>query len=99
MRPDDPVFDQSGGFYFTDSGKTRERDRDLGCVYCARADGSRIVKVVERTLNPNGIGLSPDKHTLYVAETEIARLWSFGIEAPGGLAAQDSPAPHGGRLV
>lgn len=97
--PNDLVFDRSGGFYFTDFGKTRERDRDIGCVYYARADGSHIEEVVERILNPNGIGLSPDQRTLYVAETETARLWSFPVEAPGVLGRQDSPAPHGGRLV
>jgi len=97
--PNDLVFDRSGGFYFTDFGKSRERDRDIGCVYYARPDGSHIVEVVERILNPNGIGLSPDQKTLYVAETETSRLWSFDIVAPGELARQDSPAPHGGRLV
>lgn len=98
--PNDLVFDRAGGFYFTDFGKTRERDRDIGCVYYAHPDGTRIVEVVERILNPNGIGLSPDQRTLYVAETETSRLWSFGIDAPGVLARhEDSPAPHGGRLV
>lgn len=97
--PNDLVFDRSGGFYFTDFGKSRERDRDIGCVYYARPDGSYIVEVVERILQPNGIGLSPDQQTLYVAETETSRLWSFGIEAPGVLARRTSPAPHGGQLV
>ena len=98
--PNDLVFDRSGGFYFTDFGKTRERDRDIGCVYYARPDGSAITEVVERILNPNGIGLSPDQRTLYIAETETSRLWSFGVAEPGVLErAQDSPAPHGGRLV
>lgn len=97
--PNDLVFDRSGGFYFTDFGKSRERDRDIGCVYYAQPDGSRITEVVERILNPNGIGLSPDQATLYVAETETARLWSFGVDAPGVLARRASPAPHGGQLV
>jgi gluconolactonase len=97
--PNDLVFDREGGFYFTDFGRTRERDRDIGCVYYAHPDGSRIVEVVERILNPNGIGLSPDQRTLYVAETETSRLWSFEVEAPGVLARRASPAPHGGQLV
>lgn len=98
--PNDLVFDNSGGFYFTDFGKTRERDRDIGCVYYARPDGSYITEVVERILNPNGIGISPDQRTLYVAETETSRLWSFEIAGSGVLArAEGSPAPHGGALV
>ncbi|MBV9537996.1 MAG: SMP-30/gluconolactonase/LRE family protein, partial [Acidisphaera sp.] len=43
--PNDIVFDDAGGFYFTDLGKTRARDRDWGGVYYARADGSAIVEL------------------------------------------------------
>ena len=49
-----------GGFYFTDLGKSRARDRDQGGVYYALADGSHIAEVVHPILTPNGIGLSPD---------------------------------------
>jgi gluconolactonase len=47
----------------------------------------------------NGIGLSPDERTLYVAETETARLWAFDVTAPGEVAKRPFPSPHGGRLV
>jgi gluconolactonase len=99
LGPNDIVFDSKGGFYFTDLGKARARDRDWGGVYYALADGSRIVEVVHPILTPNGIGLSPDETTLYVAETETARLWAFDIAAPGELRKQPFPSPHGGRLV
>ena len=36
---------------------------------------------------------------LYFAETEAARVWAFDIEAPGQVAKQPWPSPHGGRLV
>jgi gluconolactonase len=97
--PNDIVFDRQGGFWFTDLGKARRRDRDHGGVYYASADGSRITEVVHPILTPNGIGLSPDERTLYVAETEGARLWAFDIVAPGVLAKRDFPSPHGGRLL
>ncbi len=97
--PNDIVFDAHGGFYFTDLGKNRARDRDHGGVYYARADGSHIEELVHPMLTPNGIGLAPDGSVLYVAETETARLWSFEIEAPGRIRRRSSPAPHGGRLV
>ncbi len=97
--PNDLVFDDQGGFYFTDLGKSRARDRDHGGVYYALADGSRIVSVAYPVLTPNGIGLSPDNRTLYVAETETSRLWAFDIEAPGRVAKQPFPSPHGGRLM
>jgi gluconolactonase len=95
--PNDLVFDAFGGFYFTDTGKTRPRERDHGGVYYALADGSRIVPVVYPMVTPNGIGLSPDGTMLYVAETETARLWAFDIAEPGVIAPR--PSMNGGRLV
>jgi gluconolactonase len=99
VGPNDIVFDGLGGFYFTDLGKARERDRDWGGVYYAQADGSRITEVVHPILTPNGIGLSPDGKTLYVAETETARLWAFDLSAPGVIIKAPFPSPHGGRLM
>jgi gluconolactonase len=97
--PNDIVFDGNGGFYFTDLGKTRARDRDHGVIYYALADGSKIVEVAFPCLTPNGIGLSPDGGVLYVAETEPARLWAFDIIVPGVVQRQGWPSPNGGRLI
>ena len=99
LGPNDIVFDGLGGFYFTDLGKARARDRDWGGVYYARADGSSIKEVAHPILTPNGIGLSPDGKTLYVAETETARLWAWDIVSPGVLAKAPFPSPHGGRIL
>jgi gluconolactonase len=97
--PNDLVFDHQGGFYFTDFGKMRERDRDHGGLYYALADGSRIVPVLYPMVSPNGVGLSPDDRTVYVAETETGRLWAVELEAPGVAVRQPFPSPHGGRLL
>ena len=97
--PNDLVFDREGGFYFTDLGKVRERDQDRGAVYYARADGSHIRQVVFPIFTPNGCGLSPDGGTLYVAETETARLWAFRLAGSGEIVPEPFPSPHGGRLV
>jgi gluconolactonase len=97
--PNDLVFDRHRGFYFTDPGKTRAREMDRGAVYYATADGSSIREVVFPMVTPNGVGLSPDEATLYVAETESARLWAFDIVEPGIVKKQPWPSPHGGRLV
>ena len=96
--PNDIVFDSHGGFYFTDLGKSRPRDRDWGGVYYAKADGSSIVELAYRLLTPNGIGLSPDGKTVYVVETESARLWAFDLAGPG-VATKHATAPHGGRFI
>lgn len=100
--PNDLVFDRHGGFYFTDPGKTRQYDMDRGCVYYARADGSAIQPLIYPISRPNGIGLSPDGRTLYVSETETARVWAWDLAAPGHLAqpTEATPhSPHGGRLL
>ena len=97
--PNDLVFDAHGGIYFTDLGKRRARDMDVGAVYYAKSDGSFIAEVAHPMMTPNGIGLSPDGNTLYVAETEAARLWAFAIEAPGVVKKEPWPSPHGGSLV
>jgi gluconolactonase len=81
--PNDIVFDKTGGFWFTDHGKTRERDRDRTGVFYAQADGSSIKELIFPMEAPNGIGLSADEDTLYVAETPTGRLWSFELNGPG----------------
>jgi len=86
--PNDLVFDRSGGFYFTDHGKTRPRERDRTGVFYARPDGSSIREVVFPLEGPNGIGLSPDETELYVAETMTARLWAYPIVEPGELSRE-----------
>jgi gluconolactonase len=97
--PNDLVFDRQGGFWFTDLGKVRRRDQDRGAVYWARADGSEIREVIQPMVHPNGIGLSPDGATLYVAESLPGRLWAFEVAGPGAIRRQPWPSPNGGRLV
>ena len=81
--PNDLVFDRHGGFWFTDHGKTRARERDRTGVFYAQPDGSRITEVIFPLEGPNGIGLSRDETELYVAETAPGRLWAYPITAPG----------------
>ena len=99
IGPNDLVFDESGGFWFTDLGKRRPREMDRSFVYYARPDGSLIREVIGPMLTTNGCGLSPDGKTLYVAETETARLWAFDILAPGQVRQRPWPSPAGGTLV
>lgn len=97
--PNDIVMDGKGGFWFTDLGKIYDRKMDRGAVYYARMDGSLIREAVHPIVTPNGIGLSPDGRTLYVAETETSRLWQFRIVGEGQLDKLPFPSPHGGTLV
>ncbi|OWT58983.1 SMP-30/gluconolactonase/LRE family protein [Candidimonas nitroreducens] len=100
--PNDLVFDRHGGFYFTDLGKSRARDLDHGSVCYAKADGSSVQEIIFPIAKPNGIGLSPDGNTLYVAETDNARVWAWRLKGPGQLAdpvTASNQSPHGSRLI
>ncbi|MGC9270689.1 MAG: SMP-30/gluconolactonase/LRE family protein [Acidiphilium sp.] len=100
--PNDIVFDRYGGFWFTDHGATADhhRRRIVTGVFYAQSDGSSIIEVIFPLDAPNGIGLSPDGGTLYVAETFTGRLWAFEVAGPGRInPAPTLWPPHGGRLV
>jgi len=97
--PNDIVFDAHGGFWFTDFGKKFADRLLLGGLYYARTDGTFIRRAAFPFMTPNGIGLSPDGKTLYAAETETSRLWSYPVLGPGELQLQPFPSPNGGRLV
>ncbi|MCB1647037.1 MAG: SMP-30/gluconolactonase/LRE family protein [Pseudomonadales bacterium] len=86
--PNDIVFDQDGGFWFTDHGKLRPRDKDRTGVFYAKADGSHIEEAIFPLEGPNGIGLSPAEDELYVAETPTGRTWAYRISAPGTLTGE-----------
>ena len=97
--PNDIVFDAHGGFWFTDFGKKFADRLLLGGLYYARTDGSFIRRAAFPFMTPNGIGLSPDGKTLYAAETETSRLWSYPVLGPGELQLRPFPSPNGGQLV
>ena len=90
LAPNDLVFDRHGGFWFTDHG-VRSGDAAAGpagapSVLYSTVDGSSIVGVLWGLDATNGIGLSPDGTTLYVAETYTGRLFSFDVTGPGEVA-------------
>lgn len=89
--PNDIIFDDTGGFYFTDLGKRHDDSLQRGAIYYAKPDGSSISAVVQPIEQPNGIALSPDGRRLYAAETFSAKLRYWDILSPGSLAPHDDP--------
>lgn len=87
--PNDLVFAADGSLWFTDLGKRYGRIAEAGGLYCCRPDGSAITAVVPHAPAYNGVGLSPDGATVYVADTFTARLYAFAAE----------PRPQAPRLV
>lgn len=80
-RPNDLVVDQSGGIYVTLTS--------LGQVAYVTAEG-RASTAVEALETPNGITLSPDEQTLYVAAYRPKQIWAYEVSQPGVVS--------GGRL-
>lgn len=97
--PNDIVFDDAGGFWFTDHGKTFDRSRDVVGVFYAKADGTHIEEVIFPMENPNGIGISPDGKRLYVSETYTAKLWAFDVTGPGRVNRGDGLTGSGGAFI
>lgn len=97
IGPNDLVFDKAGNIWFTDHGCSTPEGRKFGAVYYARPDGGSISRQRDHIISPNGIGLSPDETVVYVADTNLGRLWAFDVAGPGALAAGPGFAP--GRVV
>lgn len=73
-RPNDLVVDSDGGIYFT---LTRE-----GRVMYRRPNGRLVVAVAEIE-TPNGITMSPDGSTLYVAEYRPKKIRAYDVQSDG----------------
>ena len=99
IAPNDLVFDDQGGFWFTDHGIRYDRSSDRTYICYAKADGSEIREVMGPVDGPNGIGLSPDGKKLYVAETYNAAVWSWDVTGPGEIGEGMPLLPHRGTPV
>lgn len=95
--PNDIVFDNQGGFWFTDLGKHRAGITEHGGLFYALPGGSHIRCAVCGP-NMNGVGLSPDGCTVYTALTTERLLLAFDIAGPGEVAPSPLPALPG-RVV
>ncbi len=95
--PNDLVFDHEGGFWFTDHGAGMPEGRKYGALCYAKCDGSHVIRARDHLISPNGVGLSPDETVVYMADTQLGRLWAMDIAEPGVLGPQPGFAP--GRVV
>ena len=91
LAPNDIVFDDDGGFWFTDHGVHAEGGEGEPSVLYGRADGTDVSGAIWGLDATNGVGLSPDGATLYVAETYRGRLLSWELTGAGAVDAPDDP--------
>lgn len=109
VAPNDLVFDADGGIWFTDhgvrvprsgvEGDPADHEDSPGLLWC-RHDGSVAVGVAWGLDASNGVGLSPDGRTAYVAETYRGDVYAFDVTGPGVVDGGGGPdRMHSGRLV
>jgi gluconolactonase len=80
VAPNDLATDQKGGIYLSDSGSSGR----LGKVFHLGRD--QVLREVASGIPfANGIGVSPDGSTLYVAESPTGEILAFPIKADGFL--------------
>jgi gluconolactonase len=86
--PNDLAIDRRGRVYFTDPRYSQRENLELDreAVYRVDPEGT-IARVVDSLTRPNGILVSGDGRTLYVAENAspggAVQLWAFDLDAHG----------------
>jgi len=92
VAPNDIVFDETGGFWFTDYGG--------GTICYAHCDGTSCEAVVRRVTTPNGVGLSPAGDIVYWSETSTRQVHRRHLDGPGVVTpspAHSVPSLMAGR--
>lgn len=100
--PNDLTFDSTGNLYFTDPpyglpdrAEDSRRELDFCGVYRLSPNGE-LRLLTKQLARPNGIGLSPDEKTLYIAQSDPERpIWmAFPLNEDGtvgeGKVLQDA---------
>jgi len=82
--PNDLDIDAHGGVYFTDPryGKRADMEMDIEGVFYLSPDGE-LTRVIHDLERPNGLILSPDGKTLYVADNAAKKLFAYEVNLPG----------------
>lgn len=77
----DLTFASNGDLYFTDQGQTGLQDPS-GRVYRLRADGD-VDCLIDKVPSPNGLVLSKDEKTLFLAVTRANQVWRLPLHRDG----------------
>ena len=90
--PNDLVLARDGAIYFTDppwglkgDWTSPYRQTDYSGVY--RLGTDNVVTMIDRTIEPNGIGLSPDGRTLYATDRKSGWV-AWDLDAKGAPTAR-----------
>lgn len=92
--PNDLVIDEQGRIYFTDPHYTGHEpvEQEVNGVYRIDTDGT-VHRIISELIQPNGIALSADQRTLYVADFsnrgEGDALIAYDLRANGSVALRE----------
>ena len=84
--PNDLVQDGFGGIYFTDPRYGNRDDMEMkieGVYYYGR--NKKLTRVIDDAGKPNGILLSNDRKTLYVADTVKKKIYAYEVSGEGKI--------------
>lgn len=94
--PNDAIFDQSGNLYFTDPpyglvGNMDDPNKEIEFQGVYRFGADRQLSLLTHKIpRPNGIGLSIDEKTLYVASSEKSPMWTaITLDAEGNALREE----------
>ena len=96
--PNDVWVHPGGGLYFTDPRyrfPQGDPSQDGEHVYYVSPDRSSITRVVDDMAKPNGVIGTEDGQTLYVADTQLRKVFQFDIAADGSLTNRREFADQG----
>jgi gluconolactonase len=94
VAPNYPVFDRRGRLYVSDSGTWKKRDG-----YLLRFEPDGQGQVIGGPFGyANGLALSADERTLFMAESDTDRVYRFDLGPDGTLAQGEVHAEGVGRL-
>ncbi|MFO1504486.1 MAG: SMP-30/gluconolactonase/LRE family protein [Steroidobacteraceae bacterium] len=83
-RPNDLVADSRGNIYFTDTaGPTANGASSLPPAVYQITRKREVVRIVQGIETPNGVALSPDERTLYVANTAGEGILAVALDRDG----------------
>ena len=93
--PNDLIFDSKGNLYFTDppyglngQDDSPDKEQSINGVYMIDTEGNMTV-LTDKLTRPNGLALSPDEKTLYVANSDPERAIWMAYELSEGSVASE----------
>jgi len=85
-KPNDLWIDPGGGIYFSDPAYGTKPVQDGEHVYYISADRTRVTRIIDDMVRPNGLIGPPDGCILYVADHGAKKVYVYDIIAPGILS-------------